>query len=241
MSNGRFLAKLDGGGMSVRTRLVVLLVLVALAVGAGVIAFRHDLVMVARNLSPRAYSQAAFDDWLGKDDHRAAFAGFTAYLEQRGVGEVVPAWQLTRTDFTGRASCQRPQFLVPPRADWPHIVPVLMLVRDEIVPLVGRVEVYSSYRTADFNTCVGGASRSRHLGFRALDLVAPDQENNRTLFATLCRLHRGKGARYNMGLGAYFDIEREGRNRYGRFHVDVSGYRSWGYSQHNDSSACRSI
>ena len=78
-------------------------------------------------------------------------------------------------------------------------------------------------------------------GFRALDLVAQEQMTNRELFGRLCRFHRELGARYKMGLGAYFDVEREGRNRYGRFHVDVSGYRSWGFSQRSASSGCRAV
>jgi hypothetical protein len=218
-----------------------MLALVVLAAGAGAIVFRDDVVTIAKNLSPKAYSKAAFDDWLAEDDHRAAFAEFTDYLGKQGVGDVVPAWQLTRTDSTGRVTCERPQFLVPPREKWRRIVPVLRLLRDRIEPLVGQVEVLSSYRTTDFNTCIGGSGGSKHLGFEALDLIAPQADDNRALFAALCKFHRERGARYDMGLGAYFDVEREGKNRNGRFHIDVSGYRSWGFSYHKDSSACRTL
>jgi hypothetical protein len=224
-----------------RRRLMALLALAALAGGAGVIAFQRD-IGAAVGLLPDRHSHAAFQDWLAEEPGRsAAFAEFTRFLGEQGVADVVPAWQLTRTDITRRIHCNVPPFLLPPRADWRNIVPVLRLVRDGIEPLVGEVEVHSSYRTPDFNTCVGGASRSRHLGFRALDLVAVEPQENRTLFTALCRFHRRHGARYDMGLGAYFNLEREGQNRFGRFHVDVSGYRSWGYSQHRESSACRVI
>lgn len=223
-----------------RRWLLALLALAGLAAGVGLVAYHRQVSTIANTLiGPKPYSRAAFDEWLTEPGHRDAFDAFTRYLGEQGVGEVVPTWQLTRTDATGRITCDRPQFLVPPRKDWRNIVPVLALVRDGIEPLVGEVEVYSSYRTPDFNTCIGGAGGSRHLGFRALDLVASEQQTNRDLFTTLCRFHRQHGARYDMGLGAYFDIEREGRNRNGRFHVDVSGYRSWGYSQHRDSSACK--
>jgi hypothetical protein len=243
MSKARFLAYIAHGGKALRRLSVTLLALTALVAGTGVFAYQGEIATAAQTLLlPEPYSQAAFQDWQAEDErHRAAFAEFTRYLGEQGVGDVVPAWQLTRTDFTGRAACERPQFLIPPRQNWNRIVPVLALVRDEIVPLVGPVEVMSSYRTTDFNTCVGGAAASRHLGFRALDLIAREQLSNRELFGILCRLHRQKGARYAMGLGAYFDPEREGQNRYGRFHIDVSGHRSWGYSQHGDSSACRVI
>ena len=223
-----------------RRRLVALLVLAALAVGAGVIAYHREVETAVAAMLPDLHSHVAFENWLAEDPaRRAEFDAFSAFLDRQGVGDVVPAWQLTRADITRRTHCNVPPFLLAPRADWPNIVPVLAVVRDGIEPLVGEVEVHSSYRTADFNTCVGGASRSRHLGFHALDLVAVEPKNNRTLFTALCRFHRRHGARHNMGLGAYFDVEREGSNRNGRFHVDVSGFRSWGYSKHGESSACR--
>lgn len=223
-----------------RRLLVALLVLAVLGAGAGAIVFQRD-IGTAVGLLPDPHSRAAFEQWLAAEpDRRAVFREFTDYLDRQGVGDVVPAWQLTRADITRRNHCKVPPFLLPPRENWRNIVPVLALVRNGIEPLVGEVEVHSSYRTSDFNTCVGGASRSRHLGFHALDLVASEPRDNRTLFAALCKFHRDQGARYEMGLGAYFNPERERQNRHGRFHVDVSGYRSWGYSQHADSSFCQS-
>lgn len=186
------------------------------------------------------YSQSAFQQWLEGDPARQRdYAAFTAFLAREGVGDAVPAWQLLRTEPHIRPQCERPPFLVPPQEDWPRIVPVLRVVRDEIEPLVGEVEVKSAYRSPSLNACIKGASRSRHLSFAAVDLVAPDQPDNETLFRKLCAFHRAKGQRLAIGLGAYFDPAEAAKNRYGRFHIDTSGYRSWGYSFGSGSSGCR--
>ncbi|MCP5383436.1 MAG: hypothetical protein H6913_02325 [Altererythrobacter sp.] len=188
---------------------------------------------------PDAYSREAFDKWVISDPNRhAEFEAFTEFLAAHEVGNVVPAWQLMRTDANRFKDCERPAFLLPPREDWPNIVPVLALVRDQIVPEIGAVEVQSSYRTGDFNECLGGASQSRHLTFSAVDLTPIEDMSNPDLFRSLCAVQRDLGQDSNFGLGAYFDPAKPGKGN-GRFHVDVSGYRSWGYSQHADSSGCR--
>lgn len=192
-------------------------------------------------LGPTPYSTEAFEQWQASDaDSSHAFAEFESFLADRGVAGVVPAWQLTRTDSNPMRTCQRAQFLVPPREDWPNIVPVLELVRDHIIPELGQVEVASAYRTQDFNECMGGASKSRHLGFAAVDLVPSKPIASRELFERLCAIQKRLGPASRFGLGAYFDPSLPGRST-GRFHVDVSGYRSWGYSQHADSSGCRAF
>ena len=191
-------------------------------------------------IQPDRFSHRAFAEWqtANPDSHRE-FAVFSRFLAEQGVANTVPAWQLTRTDVKPHRNCRRPAFLIPPREDWPNIVPVLRLVRDQIVPVVGQVEVVSSYRTLDFNACVGGASKSRHLGFSAIDLIVPGQGDSRALFTKLCAIHAQIGPRTNFGLGAYFDPDALKPNTVGRFHVDVSGFRSWGYSKHAASSGCR--
>lgn len=203
----------------------------------GVIWFRLDAPLPER-IDP--YSRSSFDAWLDRDPaHRARFADFSKFLAINGVGQVVPAWQLMRTDRTPIVGCKRPAFLLPPRQEWHNVVPVLRLVRDEIIPRIGPVEVVSAYRTAEFNGCVGGASRSRHLGFAAVDLIAHNQPDKREMFRQLCAIQRKLGPRSQIGLGAYFNPGSLTAPNSGRFHIDVSGYRSWGYSKHAGSSGCR--
>ncbi|MCB2089080.1 MAG: D-Ala-D-Ala carboxypeptidase family metallohydrolase [Sphingomonadaceae bacterium] len=216
-------------------RLLVLILLLGLLGGSWWALSRDGHSLLA---GPEPYSQEAFADWLREDSrNREGFHEFTQFLGEQGVSGVVPDWQLLRTDANRARKCERPQFLLPPREKWANIVPALEMLRDHVVPQLGRLEVVSSYRTEQFNSCIGGASRSKHLGFHALDLIAPDQTDKRDMFRQLCALQAQLGPRSRMGLGAYFDPAKA--DRAGRFHVDVAGYRSWGYSYGAASSGCR--
>ena len=191
-------------------------------------------------LQPNRFSHQAFTKWLAANPgEQREFAAFSAHLTQQGVSDAVPVWQLLRSDTKPHLLCRRPAFLLPPRENWANIVPVLRLVRDRIEPVVGQVEVVSSYRTLAFNGCVGGATQSRHLSFSAIDLIVPGQRDSRALFGKLCAIHTKIGSETQFGLGAYFDPLTARPNTVGRFHVDVSGFRSWGYSKHAASSGCR--
>lgn len=186
------------------------------------------------------YSQAAFEVWQNEDIKRQQeFAAFTDYLERKNLADIIPIWQLLRTDAALKSKCKRPAFIIPPRETWPNIVPTLKLIKKEIIPALGKVEVYSSYRTAAFNDCVGGASKSQHLRFSGLDLVANNMDDRVALFETLCALHKKIGPAENFGLGAYFDPTKPNSNRIARFHVDAAGYRSWGFSKKSASSGCK--
>ncbi len=204
-----------------------------------------DVGRGTREVDP--HSARAFNAWLfairgeHANERPLAFAAFQGFLEREGVAGVVPTWQLLRTDPDYAARCDLPAFALPPRSQWPAIVPTLRLVRDEVVPVTGRVEVHSAWRSGELNDCVNGAKGSRHLAFAAVDLVAPGRAGRRALFADLCAMHRDVGPRTAMGLGAYFDPARPKANRQGRFHIDGSGYRSWGFDYTAKSSGCRKL
>jgi hypothetical protein len=197
--------------------------------------------LLDRNATPRPYSYESFDAWLAeREANRADFREFERFLASQGVGDVVPAWQLTRSDSQRSAKCERPEFLIAPREKWPNIVPALRLLRDHVKPSLGELEVVSSYRTEAFNGCAGGASRSKHLAFEALDLIAPGSPDQRELFLQLCEIQRELGPASRFGFGAYFDPTRPDRGN-GRFHVDASGYRNWGFGYVGATSACRAL
>lgn len=223
-------------------RWLILAVICSIAAAALVwLLDRPEVAPLSSSARSEPYSHEAFDQWVAEDLTRLAEYGrFVGFLSAHGVDSVVPAWQLTRTDANRSKDCERPQFVVPPREEWNNIVPVLRLVRDHVVPEIGAVEVQSSYRTLDFNECIGGARRSRHLNFSAVDLSTVEPLANRELFGRLCRLQARLGPKSRFGLGAYFNPEQPNRAS-GRFHVDVSGYRSWGYSKHAESSGCRAF
>ena len=185
-------------------------------------------------------SEAAFEQWVAEDDERRiAFQQFEGFLREEGVVGIVPTWQLTRIDRFYAGKCDLPVFRLPPRELWPNIVPALRLVRTHVEPAVGKVSVHSSYRTPELNTCAGGASRSRHLRFEALDLrLENPREDLRSLYRDLCAMHEAAGPGSRMGLGAYHDLDDGGYNRAGRFHIDAAGYRNWGRTYTSASSPC---
>lgn len=184
----------------------------------------HGLALAACALAAascaRVDTRSAFERWVAADAARGeTFARFEAALAAGGVSGVVPNYQLWRVDQL-RRECVTGPFLAPPEAEWANIVATLRVLRDQVVPAVGALEVVSAYRDPDFNTCVRGASRSAHLSFHALDLVPSDRTVTRErLIAALCPIHVREGARLGMGLGIY-----AGR----RFHVDATGHRGWG-------------
>ena len=214
---------------------------ILLLIGVVLIVREHGLPDFARTLAPfDPAGKAAFDRWQANDpDAAEAFAGLKAFLAEQEVDDAVPAWQLTRIDRFYAERCDLPIFRVPPEELWPNIVPALRLVRDEVEPAVGPVAVQSSYRTPELNGCARGASGSRHLRFEALDLRLDGGVRDLPgLYRDLCDLHAAVGPRTGMGLGAYYDLNDDGFNRGGRFHIDAAGYRSWGRSYTSASSPC---
>lgn len=191
---------------------------------------------------PATAQRPAFDRWLGADATRATeFATFERFVADHGYGDLLPAWTLLRTNSNKSANCRVDPFILPPRSLWPNILPALKLVREQVIPAVGRVEVASAFRVPALNNCSKGASRSRHLSFAALDLIPLDQPDAPTSFAKLCGQWRQAGTRSRWGLGAYYDAARPRENQIARFHVDGTGWRTWGFSYGRASSGCNNL
>lgn len=191
---------------------------------------------------PPEARRAAFDRWLAADPARGReFAAFEHFLETHDVAGLVPAWTLLRANATRSGRCRSDAFVIPPRRLWSHILPALRLTRERIIPAIGRVEVYSAYRDPALNACSRGAGRSRHMSFHALDLVPLDQPDARTSFTRLCAAWRAAGAGSRWGFGGYLDLDRPKENRIGRFHVDGTGWRTWGFSYTRASSICNRL
>jgi hypothetical protein len=186
------------------------------------------MAIVSCSLAPD--SEAAFERWLGVDAERTeAFRRFEAMLGEAGVADVVPNYQLWRVDRL-RPECANEAFVAPPEDNWANIIPALRFLRDHVKPAVGGLEVVSAHRDASFNACVGGASRSAHRSFQALDLVPADGRVGRAeLIAALCPIHVREGPRRRVGLGIY-----QAR----RFHIDVRGYRGWGADHRSATFPC---
>lgn len=185
-------------------------------------------------------SEAAFESWLDQDEGRAQeYAAFQAFLSDQGVDDVIPAWQLARVDREYAERCNLDIWRLPPENLWPNIVPALELVRAHVKPAMGEVEVQSSYRSPELNVCAGGAARSRHISFEALDLLLVERRSDLdALYHELCAMQEEAGPDSRMGLGAYYDPSDPFYNREGRFHIDAAGYRSWGRSYTRATSIC---
>jgi hypothetical protein len=233
----------EGGLISVtRWKRLALAALILGIVGAVTLWLFPDRVTeLADKLGPKQ-DRAAFEQWLAQSpDNRREFAQFEAYLAGQGVDGVVPGWQLTRSDSGISAHCAGGPFVVPPRELWENAVPVLGFVRDKVIPRVGAVEVVSAWRSPRANRCSNGASRSQHLTFAGIDFVTRDKLDNRRLFVSLCGLQDDLGPASEFGLGAYFEPEKPAKNRKGRFHIDLSGFRSWGFGYGAATSGCRAL
>jgi hypothetical protein len=175
-------------------------------------------------------SKADYLAWLSRDPGaRAQVLSFKAFLQAGEVDGVVPTWQLVRTASAWRG-CGGPRFEVAPVGEWAHISATLEFVKDEVEPVIGKVEAVSGFRNEALNHCAGGAKASAHAHFYALDLVPLDGDLARaSLIRDVCNIHEGSGRRFDIGLGFY-----TGR----RFHLDSKGYRRWGANGSGATSPC---
>lgn len=180
--------------------------------------------------APARFSEDAFVAWRDTQPERQAqFASFQMFLAQNGVANILPAYQLWRTSSSS-AECKTDAFVIPERADWPHIATTLRFVRDQVQPSIGPVEAVSGYRDDVLNACSGGAKLSAHRTYYALDLVPLDAGVDRaTLIKRMCAVHAGKGLQYGIGLGFYSAR---------RFHVDSKSFRRWGPDGTGKTSPC---
>jgi len=101
---------------------------------------------------------------------------------------------------------------VPPERLWSKVLPVakaLSLFRGLVEE---EVRVVSAYRSVAYNSCIGGATRSTHLTFEALDLRSPTLSPE--ALAEKWRNLRDDGL-YSGGIGVYstfIHVDARGRN-----------------------------
>lgn len=183
--------------------------------------------------SPKPYSfsdRSLYDAWLAKDrERKAAVGAFEAFLKREGVGGVVETWELVRTAADWRRCKGAEAFEVPPEDLWPNIVPTLAFIRDHVTPAIGPLEVVSAYRNGELNACAGGAPRSAHRLFYAVDLAPRDAITREEMIAIICKLQDDHGADFNLGLGFYAET---------RFHIDSMRLRRWGLGNISATSPC---
>lgn len=133
----------------------------------------------------------SFEDWFARLGVRHFSAGeFTRYFAK---------WR-------GKVQNE-----APPRELWEEIVPTLRLVDDLRAHFGQPITLLSSYRSPRYNSAVGGASRSLHKRFMALDISIKGVGPKRV--AAKLKEWRRAG-RFKGGIGTYRAF----------VHVDNRGY-----------------
>jgi hypothetical protein len=165
----------------------------------------------------RTPSDDQFTDYLSRDDNQRRYQDLVDYLEQEGVGDVVAARHLLRQG-TDWESVDLPPFAIPPDTLWPKVVNTLEVLRDDVIPAVGPIEVVSGFRTRAYNEVAGGATRSKHLEFSAVDVIPLEEIDRDELVSRLKAIWNDQGPAKEIGLGLYDGV---------RFHIDTGGFRTW--------------
>ncbi len=158
-----------------------------------------------------------FELFISRENHHRTLRDFERELRVHRVYNVVPTYQLLLqgTDWRNNGL---PQFAFPPSELWPNMIATLKFMQRFIIPVIGQVNVVSGFRTSAYNRVAGGAPRSRHLLFSALDVKPQSPISRARLHRQLKQIWQVHGKGMNVGLGLYSGS---------RFHIDTGGYRQW--------------
>lgn len=168
----------------------------------------------------------SFAAW--RDQNSADVSKFEAHLESLELNSVVELHELLRSASSWK-SCDSEPYAIPPTMHWGSVTSVLRLLKELTgKQIITSIVVHSAYRDPVLNKCAGGAPRSAHVRTFAIDFTPKSAEDPT---AKLCSFWRTNGRAWNMGFSRYPS---------GRFHVDTSGYRTWGSDHTAKSSVCKS-
>ncbi|PMG81340.1 hypothetical protein BCU83_09185 [Vibrio breoganii] len=109
-------------------------------------------------------------------------------------------------------------FTVPDEKLIPNMVRTVKFIQDHVEPVTGPLVPVSGDRTQYYNQTSGGATKSQHLNFCALDLVPINDITREELHKMLWGIYNKAGKENNMGMGLYSGV---------RFHIDTCGFRNW--------------
>ena len=158
-----------------------------------------------------------FHQFLVNNNYHSEYNDLVYFLSSHGVENLVPTWRLLQQGSEWEKHAL-PRYAMPQRHLWEQMVGTLMFIKRELVPYIGPVKVLSGFRTPHYNFAAGGAGRSRHLIFSALDLRPVQQIDRASLHAILQNRRHNYGREYKLGMGLYHGT---------RFHIDTGGYRQW--------------
>ena len=160
---------------------------------------------------------AAFRGWVLMNRKEKEIQEGYKYFLDNGVKEGIPLhlillqgtdWRLSNTTV----------FNLPDKKNWDNMVRTLVFVQEEVMAKTGVLIPVSGDRSREYNQHAGGAPRSSHLDFCALDMVPVRNISRTELHKILMSVYNKVGRKNNMGLGLYSGV---------RFHIDTCGFRSW--------------
>lgn len=160
---------------------------------------------------------AAFRGWVLMNRKEKEIQEGYKYFLDNGVKEGIPLHLilLQGTDWT---LSNTTVFNLPDKKNWDNMVRTLLFVQEHVMPKTGLLIPVSGDRSKEYNQHAGGAPRSSHLDFCALDMVPVRNISRTELHKILMSVYNKVGRKNNMGLGLYSGV---------RFHIDTCGYRSW--------------
>lgn len=175
------------------------------------------LLCACSNTPVRPTGPADFQHFIVNGNHQYTLRNFELQLRRSRVDHVIPTYQLLRQGTDWRNN-RLPQYAFPAAADWPKMIRTLKFMRRFVIPAIGPVEVVSGFRTPTYNLAAGGAARSKHLSFSALDVKPRSAISRQQLHKRLLKIWHTHGKGLHMGLGLYSG---------NRFHIDTAGHRKW--------------
>lgn len=159
----------------------------------------------------------AFEGWLLVNQAHEKVGKIGQYFSDNGVLGKLPLY-LVLLQGTDWQLNEKSVFVLPNRDHIDNMVRTVKYVEQHIVPVIGDLVPVSGERTEEYNAISGGASRSKHLNFCAMDMVPEKSWNRAELHQKLVEIHNQTGKHNNVGLGLYSGL---------RFHIDTCGFRRW--------------
>lgn len=159
----------------------------------------------------------AFTGWIIFNQAENIYLEIISEFERAGVTHELPLYLVLLQGTNWRLN-GKSVFTIPDRKNWPNMIDTLLFIEQYLMPELGLLVPVSGDRTREYNMISGGAKRSRHLQFCALDLVPVKQYTQAELHKKLKIIHTKYGKNFNIGLGLYSGL---------RFHIDSCGFRSW--------------
>lgn len=179
----------------------------------------NDLVVDVKGY--KVPTRAAFRGWILMNQAQEPVQEIADQLIAAGITEVplkTMPMHLILLQGTNWALNGTSVFTLPDSKQVPSMVRTVKFIQEHVEPVLGPLVPVSGDRDQYYNQTSGGASRSQHLNFCALDLVPVNDLSREELHKKLWSIYKEKGKANKMGMGLYSGV---------RFHIDTCGYRNW--------------